>query len=167
MRIRVIGIGSGNGDDSAGLRVTEALVRTGALPPDVAVATCERPLDLVDLLAETDAVLLVDATRSGRRPGTLHRPDPAALRDGTRFSSHALGVGEALRLAEALGRRPVRLELVGIEAGPIEGTQLSPAVRSALEPACEQVRRLVVELRQARETVLRSPACTKPDSVSP
>jgi hydrogenase maturation protease len=146
VRIRVIGVGTRRGDDAAGLVVAEALA-AGALPPHVVVRTCERPgADLLDALEGADAVVIIDATHSGRAPGTVRRVEPEEMARAQTLSSHALGVREVLALAEALGRRPPRVELVGIEAGSAGGDDLSDPVRASLAETLALVRALVDEI---------------------
>lgn len=135
MRIRVIGVGSDWRDDDAGLRVARALA-AGPLPPQVAVACCERPLpDLLDALEGADAVILVDAMRSGAAPGSVRRLSREELATRPAASSHGFGVARALSLAEVLHGGLPRLSIVGIEAGP-------PASVAAggVDAACAAVR---------------------------
>jgi hydrogenase maturation protease len=148
VRVRVIGVGTRRGDDAAGLAVAERLA-LGELPQGVQVVRCERPLDLVERLRGADAVVLVDAVRSGAAPGTLHALRPDALARAASCSTHSLGVAEALALARALGRGPQRIEIVGIEAGPLQGEELSPAVAPAVERAAAWIRRRVLALAGA------------------
>lgn len=134
--IRVIGIGSPFADDRAGL---ESAARLAANPPcGVEVVLAERPgVALLELLDAADAVVLIDAVRSGACPGTLHDLDLHAVAAAPlRFmSSHGIGVADAVALGAALGRLPARGRLIGVEAGltpPGAGMNLSPAVERAL-----------------------------------
>jgi hydrogenase maturation protease len=115
VRVRVIGVGSAARGDDAGLRVARALA-TGPLPAHVAVACCERPLpDLLDALEGVDAVILVDAMRSGAAPGSVRRLAREELASRPATSSHGFGVARALDLAEALRGGLPRLAILGIE----------------------------------------------------
>jgi hydrogenase maturation protease len=144
--LRVIGVGTREGDDAAGLLVA-AQLRASGLAPGVEVRECQAPgRELLEELDGAFAVVLVDATRSGRAPGCVHRPDAALLAGAAQLSSHGLGVAEVLRLARALGRLPARLELVGIEAGEARSGEPSAAVRGAIPRACGLVRDLIEEL---------------------
>jgi hydrogenase maturation protease len=149
--IRVIGVGTERGDDAAGLRVAERL-RRATLPPGTTVYACERPsADLLDAFGRGDTLILVDAMRSGRAPGTVRRIDPADLAPAHALSSHGLGPTEALALAGALRRGPARVELVGIEAGEGQEGAMSPAVHRAVEEAAELVEALLGELAAPRD----------------
>jgi hydrogenase maturation protease len=141
--IRVVGIGGPVGDDRAGLEAAARLA--GNRPDGVEVILAERPgAGLLELFDPADAVVLIDAVRSGACPGTLHdlelREVPASsLRS---LSSHGIGVAEALALGAALGRLPARGRLIGVEAGLTPGgvgVSLSPAVEQALAAVIERV----------------------------
>ncbi len=160
----VVVIGVGNAlrrDDGAGLEVARRLrtladaagtaVRTElAMPADLAVLEYEgEPLGLLELWEGARAAVLVDAIRSGAAPGTIHRVDvsrepvPALLRGSS--STHAVGVGEAIELARALGRLPARVIVYGVEGACFEaGGGLSTEVAGAVDPLVETV------LREAR-----------------
>lgn len=142
----MIGVGTEHGDDSAGLAVA-ARLRRGPLPANVDVVDCPRPgLDLLDELSRADAVVLIDATRSGEPTGTVRRIPLESLRTERGYSSHGLGVAEALELAGALGRMPRRLEIVGIEGHAGGETAPCQTVARGIEAAVQEVRALVVQL---------------------
>ena len=140
MRIRVIGIGTDFGDDAAGLLVMRSLAEGAGLPVGVEAVACRRPVELLEVLDGIDAAVLVDATRSGRPPGTVHEPAADDLRGIRPVSSHGLGVREALAVARALGRAPERIAIVGIEGEATTGDAVSPSVRAALPEAAARVR---------------------------
>jgi hydrogenase maturation protease len=133
----VIGVGNPDrGDDGAGLAVARRL--RAAAPPGVVVreATGEAS-ELLDAWDGFARVIVVDAARSGSRPGTLMRfdaiaaPLPAGL---ARESTHGWGVAEAIELARALGRLPPSLVVYAIEGRGFEpGDALSPEVAVAAE----------------------------------
>lgn len=140
--VRVIGVGTAYGDDRAGLEVA-ARLRAGS-PHGCEVVSTERPgAELVDLLRGADAVVIIDAVRSGAAPGTVHdRPLEGLDVPRSPYSSHGIGVGDAVALASALGQRP-RGRFVGIEAGagvPSLSTPLHPVVAAAIDPLVHRVR---------------------------
>ncbi len=157
-RVRVVGCGSpGTADDAVGLvaaRLSRAELRGLA---EVEVLEAGPAIRVLDLLDDTDALVVVDAVRTplgGRAPGTLVRAEagpeglPAEL--GASLSSHGFGLGEVVGLAAAMGRAP-RIVFLGVEAASAAaGFPLSPAVADALPDlvrgVVEEARRLVKEV---------------------
>jgi hydrogenase maturation protease len=144
----VIGIGHPNrGDDAIGRIVARRL--RSRVPDGVEVLEAEGEASrLLELLAEADAVYIVDAAVSGAPAGTISRLDPieAALpRNLLALSSHGLGLVEAVELARALGSLPRRLVIYAIEGeGFAPGAPLSPAVATA---GVEVEERILGEIR--------------------
>jgi len=136
--VRVIGVGSGFGDDAVGLAVIDWLAAR-PLPAGIELARCERPLpDLLDACEGAHGCVLVDAMRSGASAGSVRRLDAGEIAAREATSTHGFGVARALALAGVLGRRCERVEWVGVEigaAGPAEG--LSAAARAAVPRAAE------------------------------
>ena len=157
----VIGRGSPDrGDDAVGrvgaAAVQDALVETGVDErgvPGVRVLTHEDPTGLLDLWADADLVVVVDAVRSGATPGTLvvleAGPQSGALADRAwartgRGGTHAFGLAAAVELARALHRLPGRLVLVGVEGeGFDHGEALSAPVVAAVPGAVRAVLEVV------------------------
>lgn len=143
----MIGIGTDRGDDAAGLAVADALALR-ELPAGVSVHRCERPVpDLLDALEGAEAAILVDAARTGAPPGRVQRLAREELARTRAASSHGLGVGQALALAEALGRAPVRIEVVALEIGDASAPGLSPAAREAVAQAVESAIEIAREIQ--------------------
>jgi hydrogenase maturation protease len=131
----LIGIGGDfRRDDSVGLVVARELRSSGIERVDVVEHDGEAT-SLLDAWEHAPQVVLVDAVRSGAPPGTILRLDGhnARLADRrTWYSSHALGLAEAVTLAMTLGRLPPSLVVYGIEGEDFGvGTGLSPAVARA------------------------------------
>jgi hydrogenase maturation protease len=139
----VLGIGNPNrGDDAVGRLVARALcVR---LPEAVRVIECDGEATAV--LAELQTAQrawLIDAARSGARPGTIHRIDVSAadlaLPAGG-VSSHGFGVIEAIALARALGLLPRQCIVYAVEAAAFTvGAALSPAVKRAVDEVAARI----------------------------
>jgi hydrogenase maturation protease len=153
-RILVAGIGNVFfGDDGFGVEVARRLGQS-PLPASVRVIDFGiRGLDLAyALLDGCEVAILVDAVQRGRPAGTLFvmEPDLESLESqAVGWSGHTLDLGEALRLARALGGQLPVLRLVGCEPADLGGEEgsmiLSTAVADAVEPACSAVRILVAE----------------------
>jgi hydrogenase maturation protease len=146
----VIGIGNEfRGDDGAGIAVARRLRETPCL--DVREFQQE-PTSLLDEWQGHDAVVLVDTMRSGATPGTIRRIDasqtplPRALGGST--STHAVGLGETLELARAVGRLPTQVIVYAIEGQQFEaGAPISGAVSSSVG---ELAARVLGEVEAAR-----------------
>lgn len=139
----IIGLGTEHrGDDGCGLEVVRSL-RT-ALAGRARLEECSADVtELLDLWSGVEDVIVVDAVRSGRPPGTVLRfevpgPEPPLL---SPTSTHGLSLSEAIGLGRALGRFPTRLVVYGIEAGPIaQGAGVSPDGANGIREACARVR---------------------------
>ena len=146
-RVLVVGLGSiDRGDDAIGCmvaaRVDDAVTVRGSA--GVRVVVHEDPTALVEEMAASDVVVIVDAMRSGAPAGTvtLHevgRGEPGLSERTTPGSAgtHGLGVGDAIELARALDCLPDRVVVVGVEAvdfghGEAPSAQVANAVPAAV-----------------------------------
>jgi len=109
------------------------------------LATEAEPTRLIEEWVGADPLVLVDAARSGGRPGHIHVIDlareqlPAVLFRG---STHHFSLAETVELARALGRLPERAYVVAIEGARFEtGAAMSPEVEAAVPLAIEEVLR--------------------------
>jgi hydrogenase maturation protease len=117
------------------------------VPPDVALLEDGDPLSILGQWEKFDAVILVDAVRSGSPVGTVQvfdgRQLPSTVRAGL-VSTHGLGLREAISLGETLGTLPEMVRVVGIEAAEFEpgappGPEVERAVAEAVEAVLEQI----------------------------
>ena len=118
----ILGIGSPSGDDQAGWLTVDALLASGVpTGGEVVVEKLDRPgTNLIPLLESAAWVILVDAMQSNGPLGKLQRFDQKDWPEYCHgLSSHGFGVLDALSLAQALGSLPPRLDLYGIEIGPV------------------------------------------------
>jgi hydrogenase maturation protease len=143
MRTVVVGIGNTyRGDDAAGREVARRVRERVGGELDVVVCELE-PTRLIDAWDAADKAFVVDAVASGAEPGTVHRFDAStgALPSREfRSSTHALGIGETIELARAIGRLPPRIVVFGIEGETFgSGTELSGAAKEGVERAVELV----------------------------
>jgi hydrogenase maturation protease len=137
----VVGLGNPDrGDDGVGPAVAQVVLAMDL--PGVRVVADAEPLHLLDDDVVEDVVVVVDAARSGRPPGTVQVLD--ALRTlppwtGT-GSTHTVGIDLAVELLGALGRLPGRLALIAVEGECFDaGAALSPSVRAAVPVAADTV----------------------------
>jgi hydrogenase maturation protease len=143
--IRIIGLGNLlRGDDAVGLLAARRLRERVGDRTEVVEAGMAG-LEILELMAGARAVFVIDAVRSGRAPGTIHRLDASASPISPILfphSSHALNAADALELARTLGALPPTVIVFGIEISDTEaGHPLSPPVIRALDEAVEWILR--------------------------
>ena len=143
----VIGIGNRlRGDDAVGPLVADVV---GARHPVRVIEHGGESLSLMNAWSGADAVVLIDAVRSGAPAGRIHRIDlieqSLDLAPWT-CSTHAFSLPDTLELARGLGRLPRRLIFFGVEAVCFDvGASMTAEVAAAVAPAAERIAR---EIRQ-------------------
>lgn len=149
--IRVIGLGNEMArDDGAGLRAARLLEGE----EDVEVVLAGRPgAGLLELLDPARPTLLLDVVRAGASPGAVVELPllelGGATLGGEPLSSHGLGVAEALKLAEALGRELPRGVFLGIGGARFDpGDALSLEVEARLGDLVTAARAAIEDMRQ-------------------
>ena len=139
----VIGIGNPfRRDDGIGPAVIARL--RDMAPPHVALAEHDgEPAGLLEHWTGARLAVVIDALAPADEPGRVERVD---LRDAHErrpaswSSSHALGLGDAVALGDALDRLPRRLVVLGVEAGDVgEGPGLSAPVAAVVEDVTRRV----------------------------
>ena len=148
----VIGVGNRlRHDDAAGLEVVRrARALAGAAPGEgnagaIGFREQEREtLALIDAWEGAKAVVLADALHGLGPVGAVYRfdasetPLPVSVRSSA--STHALGVGEAIELARALGRLPRRVVVYGVAGARFDsGEGLSGEVSEQLDGLARRV----------------------------
>lgn len=154
VRKRVAIVGLGNpiaGDDSVGIRVLKR-ISSIKLPECVDVFELQSPaLDLAPILKDYEKVIIIDAVKLGRRPGTIIKLKVEDLITmfshnvprGRIFSLHDMNAAEALlMLMELLPElRKKDLVLIGIEIEEIRKFEevLSNEVENAIDKVVDIV----------------------------
>jgi hydrogenase maturation protease len=153
---RVLVAGVGNlflGDDGFGPEVARRLA-AGTVPEGVRVVDYGiRGMHLAyDLLDGYDALVLVDAIPGPGRPGELRVLEVRAddLGEGA-FDAHGMDPVTVLANLDALGGTLPRTFVVGCQPANLEeGIGLSAPVRDAVDPAVEEVRKLLTQTVASR-----------------
>jgi hydrogenase maturation protease len=113
-------------------------------------------LDLAyEVMRGYDALILVDASQQGGKPGTLYvmEPDeeatPGAIHDGDVINPHGMDPQTMLRFVKSAGAWPAKVVVIGCEPAEIEevGWGLSDQVSEAVERAVDLILETIAELR--------------------
>lgn len=141
----IIGMGNPDrGDDAAGILVARRLRERGVNAVEHAIAT----LNLLDVWAASDHVIVVDAVISGAAPGTVQVWDPrkAPLKTVVfRASTHEFSLADTIELARTMDRLPAWMRIYGIESTRFEaGMPPSEEVVLAAERVAEEIQRILI-----------------------
>lgn len=138
----IIGLGGPRGDDAAGWIAVDRLAERS--PRGVSLMKSGDCLSLAALLCEVSYpfTVIVDAAAPRDRPGTIRSfdLDEISLERGSAWSTHGVGLIEALELVAALGHTIQRLRLHTIEAKTVDQAfGLSREVDSAIDGLVETI----------------------------
>jgi hydrogenase maturation protease len=142
---RTLVLGIGNillRDEGVGVRVIEAM-RHLPLPEGIELLDGGTSgADLVDAVADRTKVIVIDAVRTDRKPGTILRfsaDDLVREAEGT-LSLHEFGLLETLTAARLLACAPKQVVIFGIQPKEIgTGLELSAEVAEVLPEVIELV----------------------------
>lgn len=132
-------------DEGVGVQIIQALERlpAGTLEPDVRLVDGGTlGLDLLPLVDEAAALVLVDAVDLRREPGAVAIIRGAELGAALagHVSPHQVGVGDLVGAARLAGILPPYVSLVAVQPASIEiGLELTPAVQAAVPAAIDAV----------------------------
>jgi hydrogenase maturation protease len=139
---RTLVVGLGNplmADDGLGLAALERLREEWDVPADVTLVDGGTwGMMLLPLIEETEELLLLDAVRAARSPGTLIRLERGELPRyfSHKISPHQIDLREVLAVAELRGRLPARIAVIGVEPEVVEMRYgLSPSVEERVDEA--------------------------------
>ena len=138
----VIGIGSPHGDDQAGWRLIDLLRQRGSCGAKLAIVN--DPIDMLEHFSDVERLIVVDACRSGKPPGTIVKLTWSCdcRFDQSWESTHRISLIETLRLAQSLDRLPAEVVVYGIEIEHcLPGTGISASVNDGLQVVASRVRR--------------------------
>lgn len=155
--LRVIGVGSPQGDDAVGWQVVERLRAMRLAGADIALLQCPRPdSELLRMLRGARLAILVDAAVDAT-PGRVLRLDGLEdIEAAAGLSSHGLSPATMLRLGAVLGELPERLVLYAVTVGEdcalVPGVAPMPLSSAVAAGAEEAAVRIAAELNAARGT---------------
>lgn len=137
--MRVVILGAGNillSDEGLGVRAIEQLQVTYPLPAGVEIidgGTCG--MEMLEDLEGLDALIIVDAIRAARKPGTAIRLTGEAVPVffKSKLSPHQIGLCDVLATLELLGRGPKYTAILGLQPLSLAlGMTLTPEVELAM-----------------------------------
>jgi hydrogenase maturation protease len=137
---RIVVIGLGNplmADDGFGIAAMERLKAEWRFDASVTLVDGGTwGLSLLPIIECADHLLLVDAIRAGKTPGTmiLFEGDDVPRCLSTKLSPHQIDLREVLALAQFRGTLPSTLIALGVEPGVVDLRDgLSPVVHAQLD----------------------------------
>jgi len=132
------------GDDGLGLCALERLRASGPFDPEPEwVDGGTWGMNLLPTIEGAEQLLLIDAIRTGGRPGELVLLEREALPRGLgiKLSPHQIDLQEVLAIAELRGRLPEKAVAIGLEPAIVElGCGLSPTLEANLDSLLEAAR---------------------------
>lgn len=142
MRVLVLGLGNTLlRDEGVGVCVIQALAERYVMPAEVEIVdggTCG--MELLDIIAGCNHLLICDAVRADAPPASLIRladaQVPALFQN--RYSPHQLGVADVLATLSLTDETPDSITLIGVVPKDLAlGLELSREVAQAAERAVE------------------------------
>ncbi len=135
MRTLIAGFGNVlRGDDGFGVEVIRRLAGRAPLPGVELMEVGTAGIRLAqELLSPCDRLIVVDAMARGGAPGTVYVEQVDAVEAPAEVDMHLAVPARALGLAQAVGRLPAEVYIVGCE--PAEVDELSMALTAPVEAA--------------------------------
>ena len=129
-------------DEGVGVRVIEQMQKL-QIPDHVELVDGGTAgADLLDVLAERQKVIIIDAVQADCKPGTMLRftIDDLIHPNGVGMSLHEIGLGEALTMTKQLGCAPKDVVVFGIKPKNIEcGLELSAEIAASVPKVIDMV----------------------------
>jgi hydrogenase maturation protease len=121
----ILVMGVGNillSDEGVGVHAIEAM-KGMKLPENVEILDVGTgALDIIDIIANREKVIIIDAVRGGGEPGVVYRftPDDIAIQSPTPMSIHQFDIPGTLNMANLAGCMPREVVIFGIEPKQID-----------------------------------------------
>ncbi|MGP0061513.1 MAG: HyaD/HybD family hydrogenase maturation endopeptidase [Beijerinckiaceae bacterium] len=142
----ILVLGLGNillSDEGVGVRIVEALDASHELPDEVELLDGGTSgMELLDMVAERDCLIVADAVNSDGPAGRLIRLENENIRMlfETRFSPHQLGLSDLLAALRLMDKAPRRVIVIGVVPQKLSlGLDLSPAAASGRDAAVTMI----------------------------
>lgn len=144
-KVLVMGIGNTlQQDDGIGIHVTDTLRAGQAADPNLDIIDGGTiGLSLLPEIEDADAVIIVDASEIGAKPGTIRvfrNQEIDRQISGKRRTVHEVALADLFSAAAIRGRSPEERVLVAIQPASTEtGLEPTPDVKAAIPRACETI----------------------------
>ena len=128
-------------DEGIGVHVIERL-KTLALPEDVEVLEGGvLGLDLIEYMEERKKIIIIDAVKGGRTPGTIYHLTREDIENGKGvcLSLHDIDLPYVFNVADLLGQQ-INPTIIGIEPKDMDvGLELSPEIEAQVPKVIDLV----------------------------
>ncbi|MBU6299805.1 MAG: HyaD/HybD family hydrogenase maturation endopeptidase [Alphaproteobacteria bacterium] len=144
MNILVLGLGNILlSDEGVGVRIVQALDAAHELPDTVELLDGGTSgMDLLDMVAERDCLIVADAVNADGPPGRVVRleNDDIRMLFEMRYSPHQLGLSDLLAALRLVGKAPRRVIIVGVVPKKLSvGLDLTPDVANGRDVAVSMI----------------------------
>jgi len=144
---KVLVMGVGNTllqDDGIGVHVTESFKASNPPTPEIEILDGGTiGLSLLPEIEDADAVIIIDASEIGERPGSMRIFRNAEIDQqlsGKKRTVHEVALSDLFSAAAIRGRCPAERALIAIQPGSTDwGLEPTPEVQAAIPRACEAV----------------------------
>jgi len=123
-------------DEGIGVHVIKELEKKG-LPQTLEIIDAGTSgLEIIPSIKDTDTLIIIDAIKTDKAPGTVYRLKPEDLPLDPNIKSlslHQIGVLESLSIVKNLGKLPREVIIIGIEPKEISlGLELSQELKQKI-----------------------------------
>jgi len=155
--VTIVGIGNRlRGDDAVGLLVVKILTERSHAGTSIFELDGDQ-LRLLELMAKTETMVIVDAVLSSAMAGTILRIDTSAdpvPRDFRFFTTHSFDSFQTIELARAMGRLPKKIIIYGIVGKDFSYTEtLSPEVEKSIPIVGDKILQEIEKLEGQRSEI--------------
>jgi len=145
MSTLILGLGNPNlKDDSIGIRIVEMLRGKVDADTDFLTTTC---FDVIYRILGYDRVIIVDAIKTGKEPGTIHVLDVDELFVSYKFDgSHSLDLATSIKIGyEIFGdEMPKDIKIVAVEVEDVDfGYECSEKVKKSVSKVVEIIKSIL------------------------
>lgn len=137
-------------DEGVGVRVIEFLQTQPRLEGVELLDGGTAGFDLLDIIADRKAIIVIDAVDAGHPPGTIVRfvSEDILTTDSPELSAHHIDFAQTLKMAQLLNCAPQKVVIFGIQPASIEpGLNLTPAIASRVPEiaslACKEIQHIL------------------------